>query len=165
LLLSRSSSGAYQARNIQLFEELTHKQLVETQSLRPGFVAKPAIGGAALVRERGESTQVDLSGGRAISVGPVDAYGSDRLGLMIYLRVTSGAVLASLEVETDAGIARTDAQRFTSDADQNYRLLRWIGSARARQMTLRIVPEGDTAVVRVRDLYPFIENPHVASID
>ena len=154
------------ARFAQRFDDLTHRQLVATKTLRPGFVAKPQVHGTGTSRDDGESTEVQLNPNDAVLVGSSDAYGSDRLGLMVSVHVTGGAVLGSLEVQTAAGIGRSEELRFGEGDASAIRMLKWEGSAPAQRMMLRLRAEGNApAVVLVRDFYPMIENPHVASLD
>jgi hypothetical protein len=165
-VLAERFTGETQARYSQLFEDLTHKQLLRTEQLRPGFVARPAVTDAAAVRQRGESTEIRLNGEEPTFIGPAEVYGSDRVGLMVYVGVTSGVVLADLELETDDGVIRSGQQYLNVGDVGKYRMLKWNGSAPVRKMRLRLRQYSDSpAVVRVRDFYPLIENPHVASID
>jgi hypothetical protein len=84
----------------------------------------------------------------------------------VYVRAISGSVQASLVAETDQGIAESPEQPVGDSDLQRYRVFAWSGPGYANRMALRLRAEaGTTAVVRVRDFYPMIENPHIASTD
>jgi len=51
-----------------------------------------------------------------------------------------------------------------SDVD-TYRMFQWNGSAWAHRMALRLHSDPGRAVLRIRDYYPMIQNPHVASTE
>ena len=165
-VLAMRTTGATQARYADVFEDLTHKQLVRTAALRPGFAAKPRLDAAAAADDGAEWTEVRLHDAGVMLLGSTPAFRSDRLGLLVYIHSISGSAHASLVAETDQGIAESPEQRISDSDVHRYRVFRWSGASPAHRMKLRLRAEpGRTVLVRVRDFYPLIENPHVASVD
>src|SRR5262245_37623669 len=120
--LTQRLHGERQLRYTRLLDELTHSQLVATETLRPGFAEAPAVKDAADVRERDEATEMKVIGEHAATIGSADAFGSDRLGLMVYIGVLSGSVVASLEVHTDDGVVQSSEQRLGPETVDRYRM-------------------------------------------
>jgi hypothetical protein len=106
-----------------------------------------------------------LNAGEAARVGLANAFASDRLGLLVYLDVVSGSLSAGLEVRTDTGSQHGPEQRIAGSPLSKYRMFHWEGAAFARTMTLRLRADAGPAIVRVRDFYPLVENPHVGFVN
>jgi len=165
-VLARRTTGATQGRYATLFDELTHRQLVRTAGLRPGFVQRPGVENSTLVGTDTDSADVRLTGEGAALIGSTGAFGSDRLGLLVYVRAISGAARASLVVQTDAGITESPEQGISDSDVHRYRLFMWSGSSFAHRMALQLRGDvGQTAIIRVRDFYPLVENPRVSTVD
>jgi len=164
-MLARRTDGETSARYYARLDELTHRYFERTASLRPQFVQAPAGDDPALTTQRDGSTEVKFDGGATASLGSTDAFRSDRLGLLVNVRAISGTARASLIVKTDQGIEESPEQLIGASDVDTYRMFRWNGSAPANHMSLRLRSAGGAAVVRVRDYYPMIENPHVASLE
>ena len=99
-------------------------------------------------------------------VGATEAFRSDRVRLIVAIRVVSGRARATLVADTDQGRVVSPEEQAISDLDVNhYRVLRWTGASPARRMALQLRAGEGTAIVRIRDFYPVIENPHVDSLE
>jgi hypothetical protein len=165
-ILSRRADGANQARYYVRLEDLTHQYLERTAYLRPQFVQTPAGDDPAVATQRDGWTEVSLKDGHASSIGSTDAFRSDRLGLLVNIRAISGSARARLVVETDQGVEESPEQVIRDSDVDSYRMFQWNGSAAAHHMALRLRADpGGLVRVRVRDYYPMIENPHVASLE
>ena len=165
-VLAARTSGPVQIRYADQFEQLTHKQLVTTAALRPGFVTMPAGGQPIASGSDTGWTEVRLTERQSAVVGATEAFRSDRVRLIVAIRVVSGRARATLVADTDQGRVVSPEEQAISDLDVNhYRVLRWTGASPARRMALQLRAGEGTAIVRIRDFYPVIENPHVDSLE
>jgi hypothetical protein len=165
-VLAARTSGPEQVRYADQFEQLTHKQLVTTAALRPGFAMMPAGGQPIANAADNGWTEVRLTEQQSAVVGATDAFGSNRVRLIVAIRVVSGRARATLVADTDQGRVASPEERPISDLDVNhYRVFRWTGASPARRMALQLQAAQGTAIVRIRDFYPVIENPHVDSLE
>src|SRR5262249_12556461 len=148
-MLVGHTTGEQQAAYAAVFDDLTHEQLVRTAALRPGF--------------DGTEKEFRLAGADAPLAGFANAFRSDHLGMLVYVRALSGSAYATLEVQTDEGILESSPQLIDVSDVRRYRMFKWTGPPESSTMALRLrTVAGRPAQIQVRDIYPLVENPHGA---
>jgi hypothetical protein len=160
--LAARTEGVDRRRFADQFDDLTHDYLLRTSSVRPGFVNSPNIATLPNVTLASDgSKELRLNGGDVIAIGPANAFGSDRLALLMYIDVGSGSVAAGLQVETGKNSEAGPEQQVETAGLTRYRMFAWEGAASARTMTLRLRANAGPVTLRVRDFYPLVKNPRV----
>ena len=144
------------------YDESIRRQLREYPQYRLGLVTEPEVqsNGPAVKTEDG--LVVTLLPGETAHVGRFHTYGTDRMALGAYLKVTQGMVRASLEGQPTAKLVEDGPIGASPAAYRAWHFREMVGdqlsaSTRESSLELRAGPEG--ARFTVRDLYPMVENP------
>lgn len=143
------------------FEELTHRQLVGSKGIRPGFIEVPAVALIDRGTARTGNGQLHLTlepGGTAL-VGPADGYLTDRIGAFLYVRASEGSVEASLELKGGQAVVSAEGQSLAPGDASRYRYFSWKGDLAVESAAIRLTAGPKGAQVEVRDFYPIILNP------
>lgn len=158
-----SLTSSERTHYLAVYEESVRRQLRESVSYRPGFQETPPVSAPVATVSAPDGQFVTLLPGEVARVGPFHTYGTDRLAVGVYLKVTDGQVTVGLDEQPQATLAE-DPVLVPSDAVA-YRAWHFSGleadraSSRERltALELRAGPQG--ARFLVRDLYPLVENP------
>lgn len=145
------------------YESAVHRQLRESASFRPGLRELPAVEAPGPVVETPDGMFTTLLPGEVAKIEPFQTFGTDRLALGVYLRVSQGQVTVQLDGQPTAKLLESPI--VTNAATIAYRAWHFSGLEANQQssrtattgLVLQAGPEG--ARFTIRDLYPLVENP------
>jgi len=148
-----------------MYNNAVGRRLRESAAFRPGFQPIAVDSSAGIANADG--TLVTLLPGEAISTRPFATYGSDRLAVGLYVRVTRGRLSVRLRGHPAARLAEPAVVAAGDPVE--YRAWHFTGldvgpsasatdtAAKKTRLDLEAGPDGARFVVR--DLYPIVDNP------
>ncbi len=146
-----------------MYESAIHRQLRESASFRPGLRESPTIEAPGPVVETPDGMFTTLLPGEVAKIETFQTFGTDRLALGVYLRVSQGQVTVQLDGQPTAKLFESPI--ITNEATVAYRAWHFTElesdpqSSRTATtgLVLKAGPEG--ARFTIRDMYPLVENP------
>ncbi len=146
------------------YDNAIRRQLREYPQYRLGFVEEPVIDSFGPPVKTDEGQAVTLLPGEIARIGRFRTYGSDRLALGVYLKVTQGTLLPpALAGQPGARIVENGPVTPSSPAAYRAWHFRDLSadqlSAAEMETSLQVQAGPQGARFIVRDLYPLVENP------
>lgn len=144
------------------YDEAIRRQLRDYPQYRLGLQIEPVVQSNGPAVRTDDGMVVTLLPGEVARVGRFQLYGTDRMALGAYLKVTQGMVRAALEGQPTAKLIEDGPIGASPAAYRAWHFREMVGdqlsaSTRESSLELRAGPEGARFIVR--DLYPLVENP------
>lgn len=145
------------------YDGAIRRQLKASSKFRRGLQEWPTVSASGPVVKTPDGMFTTLLPGEEATVGPFQTWGTDRLALGVFLKVTEGQVTVQLAGQPDAKMFERPV--VTPEATTSYRAWHFTGleadqqSGRSATSGLVVKAGPDGARFTVRDLYPIIENP------
>jgi hypothetical protein len=161
MTLSGPDRQRYQVR----YEDSVRRQLRASASYRPSLVEFPSLSAGGPIVRTPDGVGTTLLPGETATLQPFHTFGTDRLTIGLFLKVTQGAVTAQLNGQPNAKLGINETLTVPATDAIHYRAWHFTDVAFDRlssrtatsAVTLTAGPEGARFVVR--DFYPIVENP------
>lgn len=146
------------------YDNSIRRQLREYPQYRPTLVEEPDVDAHGPPVKTADGLYITLLPGETAKIGRFRTYGTDRMALGVYLKVTQGSLLPPT-LEGQPGARLIERGPLTTGDPTGYRAWHFQNlsgdrlSAQQMETSLQVQAGPEGARLIVRDLYPLVENP------